>query len=426
MDEFKKIELRMSEIRTELNANMALEAPTPEEVETRMALQTEYTEAEKRYQDYLRGAISEEERRNDEDRPEVREYRRMVSESRLSRYFSMLIEGRMAPDGVEGELNQSLKIPGMSVPMEVFAPARGLPDDGRIEHRQDVSTTIAAAGKVPVQGHPILGRAFAYSDVEFLGLTQVMAGVGEQTFPVLTGGVSPEYKGPGVVKNAEAATYTFDQLPPLAYQARYKFRREDIARLAMYEDSLRRDLSMAMANFVSDAVINGTVANDGVLGFRPQASTNKLGGAAVLLAANTLAQFLGEVNHFPDGVYAARTSDVCVMLSQPVNAKINGTLDGANQPHFMSELLKDFQAYKVSGHLKEETIGGQKRRGMMVIAKGMWTPGSTVLVMWPSVDLIYDPFTAAGTREVIITAAGLWNFKILRADPWRLSHVRID
>lgn len=419
MDEFKKLELRLSEIRTELNASYGIETPSAEELEARTALQTEHTEVEKRYQDHLRGEISAEERSEDENRPEVREYRRLVREAKFTRFIEGLVEGRVSMDGVEGELNQALSVKGMSVPMEVFAPRQRM---GEVEHRVDAVTTIATNANVPVQGHPILGRAFAYSDVEFLGLTQVMAGVGEQTFPVLTGGATPEYKAPGAVKDAEQATYTFDQLRPLAYQARYRFRREDIARLAMYEESLRRDLSMAMSNYISDRVLN---SDADPVGFRPQASTNKLGGASVLLAANTLAEFLTEVNHFPDGIYSANLGEVCVMLSQPHNARFSGILDSSNQPHFMSELLKDFQAYKVSGHLKEETISGQKRRGMFVLSKGMWTPGSTVMVMWPSIDLIYDPFTAAGTREVIITAAGLWNFKILRSNPWRLSHVRI-
>ena len=420
MDSFKKIELRMSELRTELNASFALETPTPEDVEKRVALQTEHSEVEAKYQAHLRGQVSDEEKREDQAKPEVREYNRLVGECRLSNHIMAMVEGRSI-DGPEAELNKALGVAGYSVPLEVFAPRNPIGYRG-VEHRVDVATTIGANANVPVLGHPILGRAFAYSDIEFLGLTQVMAGVGEQTFPVLTGGVTPEYKGPGVVKDAQAASYTFDQLAPLAYQARYRFRREDVARLAMYEESLRRDLSMAMANYIADVVINGTVADEGVKGFRPQAG-DRMGTVNIGSATNDfVSAFLKEVNYFPDGVYAGNVSEVCVMMSQPLNAAINGVLDTAKSPHVMAELLKGHQAWKVSGHLGQETISGTKRRGMMVIAKGVWTPGSTVMVMWPSVDLIYDPYTAAGTREVIITAAGLWNFKILRADPWRLSH----
>ena len=243
MDEFKKIELRMSELRTDLNANLLLDEPTPEEIEKRSALQTEYGETEKKYQEHLRGQISEEQKAEDEAKPEVREYRKLEAEVSLAKYLGYAIEGRAQPEGAELEFSQLLKIGGMSVPLEALAPRapemRARVSGGKVEERVDAATTIAGNADVPLAGHPILGRIFAYSDIDFLALTQVMAGVGEQTFPVLTGGVSPAYAAPGAAKDAEQATYTFTDLAPLGYAARYLFRREDVARLPMFEESLR-------------------------------------------------------------------------------------------------------------------------------------------------------------------------------------------
>ena len=417
MDEFKKIELRLSELRTEINASYQVEAPTPEQLEARSALQKEYTETEKRYQEHLRGQITEEEKKENEQKPEVREVRRMESELQLSRFLQRIIEGRHEMDGVENEYQKLMGMSGMQVPLEAFAPRNV---NRRPEARADASTTIGANANVPVQGHPILGRIFAYSDTEFLGVTQVMAGVGEQTFPVMTGGVTPSYVAPGAAKDAEAGTFTFEQLPPLALSARYRFRREDLARLPMYEEALRRDLSMAMADEMDDKVVNSS-ANP--VGFRPHSQGTRI-GTITAISSLTVTLFLNACHDFPDGKVSQSVGEVNIMMAQAINKQINSSLDGADRPFFMSELLAGFRGYKVSGHLPETTVSSKTREAMMAIARGQWTPGSAVLVAWPSVEMIYDPYTAAANREVSITASTLWNFKILRADPWKMYYVQ--
>ena len=422
MDEFKKLELRMSELRTSLNESFQLTEPTAEQLEQRTKDQQEYQEAEKRYQEYLRGQISEEEKRAEEEKPEVKEFRQLESKVSLGRYMQYAIEGRAQPEGVEKEFSDALKITGMSVPMEAFAPREARQQENGVEKRQDASTSVAANAAVPLMGHPTLGRIFAYSDIEFLALTQVMAGVGEQTFPVLTGGVTPAYAAPGAAKDAEAGTFRFDELAPLGYAARYVFRREDAARLPGIEETLRRDLSMAMADKLSDQVVNGA-ANP--VGFRPNvptANNSERIGAGETIAALTLNDFLNAVHVFPDGRVSSTIAEVSVLLPQLVNRKINSTLDSSDRPHVMSELLAQFGGYKVSGHLKKD---GNNRVGMMVISKGMWTPGRSVLVMWPSVDLIYDPYTKAEKREVALTVSTLWNFKVIDKEPWKNYYVQV-
>ena len=135
--------------------------------------------------------------------------------------------------------------------------------------------------------------------------------------------------------------------------------------------------------------------------------------------------FLNAVHVFPDGRVSDSVGEVRVMMAQLINKRVNSTLDGANRPHFMSELLRGFGAYKVSGHLTKQAVGGEQHVGMIVISTGMWTPGSAVMVMWPSVDLIYDPYTNAAKREVALTMSTLWNFTRLRNDPWKNYYVEV-
>lgn len=426
MIEFKKIELELSETRQKLNTALGVENPTEEQRNEIASLQTKFTETEKRYQEYLRGEISAEEQRAVNNNPEAREYEKLEAGSRLTRFIEAKIREQPI-DGAEAEFSKLLGIPAGQVPIECLAPRETRTKSEKVEKRQDVVTSIAGDASVPLQGHPILGRIFAMSDIEYLALTQVMAGVGEQTFPVLTGGDSPIYRAPGAEKNAVAATFSFTEVNPLAYTGRYVFRREDVARLNGYEESLRRDMSNAMADVMSRQVLTGTNNPTGFRFWTGDGNTRIGADAANAFDSLTITQFLNAVHSFPDGRVVGEYSQVRVLMSQPFNQKISSTLDSSDRPHFMDELLRQHGGYKVSGHMIDVTDGGKKWRTFALIAAGsQWTPGSAVHVMWPSIELIYDPYTGAAKREVALTMSSLWNFKILRRDPWKGFYARFE
>ena len=262
MLESQKLQLRMSELREKINTMDIGDGDG--EIEYRAedmdALTSEYTTLESRY----RAAVIKE-----SAEIEATPTGDLDSEGREVRHLESLIECRHYIEaalhetpvrGQEAEYNDSLSLIGVGTQMPWAAL---LSPEARAELR--AATTAPSDSDTAVRS--ILGRVFAKSAADYLGVVSPMVPVGAANFPVLTGGTVPANAADDGAADETAATITANVLDPLRLTGSYRIRQTDINKLAMMEDSLRVDLGGALEESRDKGVIAGTGTAPEVVGF---------------------------------------------------------------------------------------------------------------------------------------------------------------
>ena len=409
-----KLEVRRGEIRSRLaEIGAADEVADGEEMRS---LKTEYEDVETKLAAI---AISEDGQGAEtdiEDRQEVdgeeRELATILTRARLSNYVERAANGNPL-EGAERELNQAFKMPAgaeIKIPLAMLAedPAT---DGENIEDRADTATELSIVTMQRPESW--LARVFIGTASEFLGISRKSVS-GQAAFPVITGGASGETVAKGAAKDAEEATITVETMDPKRISARYVFSREDAARLgpAVYEDALRADLRMAISNAMDREIIAG---GNGINGFEGDLTADP---DAALANATTADAFANALFALVDGQYAQETGDV-KFIARPSFYTYLLTLAWAigttDSNHFLPYFKAVFNvACKSSGHVPE--ITGQAGESYVYACLARGKMGAAVHAVWDSMELIRDPYTSASAGRVALTAVGLHNFKVIRAD----------
>ena len=406
-----QLEVRRGEIRTRLaEIAGADDAADGEELQR---LKDEYQDTENKLAAL---AISEDgegvetEERQEED-GEDKELARIMERARLSTYVERAASGNPL-DGAERELNQAFKLPAgaeVKLPLAMLAedPA---PDETPTEYRADTATELAIT--TVQRPESWLARVFMGTASEFLGINRKTVS-GQAAFPVVTGGATGQTVAKGTAKDAEAATITVETMDPKRISARYVFSKEDAARLgpAVYEDTLRADLRMAMSTAMDKEIIAGGTGINGLTGDLTASPD------ADLANATTADGFASAMFALVDGRYAQETGDI-KFIARPsfytyllTLAWAIGTTDSA---HFLPYFKSVYNvACKSSGHIPE--ISGQSGESYVYACLARGKAGAAVHAVWDSMELIRDPYTSASEGRVALTAVGLHNFKVIRA-----------
>ena len=402
MTNVQKLSLRLSEIRTRLNAISGEETLTPElrtEMET---LSTEYADTETRWR---AATIGEGDGDGDGDGESV-ELRALIQKVELREYLAEAATGRAA-QGAEHELRAAIfgdaARQGL-VPWEVLLPTT---EDREVEKRVDAVTS--APTDVGASQADVLGRVFANTSAAYLGVSMPMVPVGEANFPVLSTGATGTQAAKDAAQDAEAATFTTTVLEPRRLTARYLFAVEDAARLRGMEDALRADLAGALGEAMDSQVIAGDGVAPNVSGFLTKlaAPTN----ATTTLP--TFAIFAGAVAGGVDGRYAANLREVRSL----VGAETYGFAASlfVNDPAALADYLIARSGGFVASALIPDPVASGATEGtqeaIIFRERGL---GSAVAPVWAGFELLRDPWTNAAQGQVSITAVALWNFAILR------------
>ena len=237
--------------------------------------------------------------------PETRELRELSGRVELREYLSAAASGRDV-EGAERELRDHLGLPAGGVPWVALAPRA-------LETRADAVTPGPA--DVGVSQSEIIGRVFAGSATERLGVAMPAVPTGERLYPVITAGATPEMKAADALKEAQAATITPVTIAPTRLQARYLFRREDTARLAGMEEALRMDLSGALRETMDKQVLQGDGTAPNVAGFLATAANGGLAaGTAPGAAVSSFNDFAKMMASGVDGRYAMNEGQVSIVF----------------------------------------------------------------------------------------------------------------
>ena len=396
----QKIELRLSEVRSRLNAISGMEgdALTDEVRAESDTLRTEYADLETRHQAAIVAEPGPEP--SDRNGGEGAEVRRLIGETEIRAYLGEAATGREV-DGAASELRAAIfgdKARAGLVPWEALLV-------GSPEHRVDVATD--APDTTGASQQTVLGRVFSSTSLNFLGVNMPTVAHGDSNFPVLSAGVTPALVARKAEKDAEAATIGATVLEPRRLTARYLFQVEDVARLRGLEEALRMDLSGALGEAMDAAAITGNGVAPMVNGFintldAPADPPDELSGRG---------DFIGAAAGAVDGRYARNVRGVRMLVGSASYKLAATTTDLAGRVYVSDYLIERSGGFQVSAHIPAAVNGIQD--GLVYRAEnGM---GSAVAPVWNGFELIRDPFSKAADGQVAVTAVALWNFAILRS-----------
>ena len=402
MKESESIQIKLSELREKINTLSDSEEYRQEEAD---ALTTEYRELESKYRVALiRDSEEIESTPTGDMDAEGRELRSMETGLEVRNYIHAAITDTPLT-GREAEYNVANKLTGVGTSLPWIAL---LSPEERAELR--AATTAPSDSDVTVRS--ILGRVFASSAADYLGVVSPMVPVGAANFPVLTGGVVPANADDSGAADETAATLTPNVLDPVRLTGSYRMRREDLGKLAMMEDSLRMDLTGAIMEARDKGAIAGTGTAPEVVGFLATANA-VLTDPTNPSAESEFSDYASAKASLVDGRYAMSSDDVRIVCGKETYvhaSKIYQTGSGVSA-------LEKFGA-RVSAHVTAPASNIQK-------AIASRSTGRALSPLWPAIELIRDIYTGANKGEVVITASALWNFKILDSSGYSLLEFKL-
>lgn len=405
MRESDKLRIRRSEMREELS-----KAETEEQ---RNNITGELRTLEQQYRKAIQSESEEDERAAadvEQDRAagldsEGREREELRSRSLLGRYVHAAADGRDV-DGREAEYRAAVlgehSRPGL-VPIDLL-------DVRDEEERADTVTSTANITPAVTTGTraPMLHRIFERTVARRFGITMSAVAIGTASYPYMTDGVEAETKSPSTAVDADAATFAMDTLSPRRLTARYLFQVEDTVRLPMLDETLRRDLRLAMSDKMDDQVVNGNGVSPNVPGLL-HALGDPVAAASVLTFENAITVFTDLV----DAKHSYSLMDQAAMVGvdtykKMANVFLASTDTSTSWDYLRSKLQDLFTSARIGA--KDGTTNIQQG---LVALNGV--PGrNAVCPVWRAFELIRDPYTNAASGQVALTAYLLWNFKVVR------------
>ena len=421
MRKTQRLSIRMSELRTNLNAavekrNKSKAADDSDEVRGIVkeidTSARQLSDVEIEYRAALLQEAEEDEKAGKSADPdaEERERRKLVSQARATDIIFEAVEERAAT-GATAEARSALlgdRARERMLPFEFLLP--------REEERTNVTPVTDAAASAGTQAS-VIERVFTRSVAGRLLVSMPAVAIGESSFPVMTAGTTALQRSPDSAVVAQAGAFTGFSLDPIRLSARYLFRVEDTYRLRNFESILRRDLAAVMSDKMDDQVINGDGVAPNVNGYLSELAAPANPGATSTHAA-WLALFTGLV----DGLNAYTLSDIRAVIG--TESYVNGeSVYRGNQSNdtVIQTLQQRSGGITVSSRIP---VAGNDKRQTNIAALTSYPGRNAVAPIWKAMEVIRDPYTGAASGQIALTAVMLWNFKILRETGFSLFDIQ--
>ena len=415
----QKIELRLSEVRSRLNeiAGVEGEAFTDEIRNESTALQTEYADLESRHRAAIIAEADEQRAAEGEFRDgdgESAEVRSLLERVSITDYLQPAGAG-LGLTGAAAELNAALEVPvtggagGVAVPWRVIAgPDETREANGNETERRAFTGTGDYAGGV--QARPILQRLFGRDILGALGVRIDSVPAGRTEWPLLSGGVSPAMKAEGTAAaDAVSASFATEVLKPKRLTGKYEFTHEQAAQVPGIEAALRRDLGDAVRAKMSDLALNGDESTNA---HEPDGFLHKLAAPTAPGAVADYAAYAGVPASGVDGIHASDESECAFVMgvaSYQHAAAVYRTGAGAESA---IESLKR-RAGRVMASSFVPAAASDIQNGNILHAAGPNggdMRGDSVAAVWPSLELIRDPYSKA-SQGITLSWVTLWDLE---------------
>ena len=388
MTKLQKIQIRLSEIRSELMSDEI-------DSDKRDTLVNELIEKESEHRAEI--ALAETPTDTPDDHPkrsvEIREYVE-------SGYYDRPLTG--AAKEFNAELGMS-DAPG-TVPIEVILP--WMAD----EHRADALTP--APSSTTKNDQAIQQPVRAPSLLRDLNVATPRVPVGVQSFPRLTTDPTAALVAEGDAQEATAAAFSVSALSPIRLTGAIAWSVEDAASFRGMNDALQRALQSVVEEKMSDLALNGQVS---------PAVTGLLGGetvsdpSAAIAYGTAISQFAGHV----DGIRARTMKDLRVFIGVDTFRTFVSTLNSTS-----GAILQDYLEQKLGSLNVESRIAAAASDiQQMLIVRGRAT--GAVMPLWSS-RIIRDPYTLASKGQVRLQIITMTNFaEVNDGESYKLDKVKL-
>lgn len=395
MTEKQKVELRLSEVKKELN-ELGTKADLSDEDRGQFeSLKKEYTDLEIRHQALIISDPDPEKKEIQGETAEQRQRAELISRCSVGRIFQSVVEHR-ASEGAEAELQKELGLQDNQIPLCLIEKRAITPAPANVGTNQDMITPAV----------------FPMGAAEFLGVDMPTVPVGDAVFPVLTSDAAPDSVDESGSVSETTGSFSAAVLVPRRIQASFFYSREDRARFAGMDEALRMNLSDALSSGLDKYILNAT--GEGLLDFGadPAAST----------AEETFASYLADFIGLVDGRYAMDVSDVCALVGEGTYTHMGINFRATNSDMaFVDYANEKGGGVRVSAHVPDASS---------TIQQGVFARGKqyrhAVAPLWEGIQLVPDEVTKAATGEIVLTAVMLMNFKVTRPAGYRRFGFKID
>ena len=417
MTESQKLTVRASEIRQRLNeiAGLAEDAVTAEIRAETDTLTTEYGTVEVK----LRAAIVAEDAERDaavraggaETDAETRALSDLQGRTSFGRYMQAFVD-HAALDGAERELNEhrGLATAGNVLPWDALLPRGAAAAERPVELRADEVTPSPASGN-PVGQQQIIQRVFARGAVRRLGIPMPSVPAGTASYPVITTGQAAAFVAKDGEKDATAGVITPNTLEAKRLQARVSFRIEDSMTTLGLDAALQEDLTLALMD-QADAQIVGA-GNAEVRGLLATAAQGGLADYADPGNTVNFARAAEQAARGVDGKYAGSEAECVWVIGTASYQKLAALIQdnaSTSAAERLRRILRDFMA---SANVPAAASNIQQGILAKLGADGFM---NAVMPVWEGLKLIRDEVTQAAAGHIQVTAIALYNFRLLRAD----------
>ncbi len=404
MTNLQRIQLRLSEVRQRLNQLAGEESPTEEQQAEMDALGKEFSTLETQQRAAMIGE-SEQAEQPKEETAENREFAKLVEKASIVD-FALEADGKESLSGASKELREQV----FGSDLVGYMPWEML--EGT-EFRADAVTNVAdSSNAVPHAVQPIMGRVFARSSAEFMGVSSPTVPVGATAYPRLTAGTTGDVRSDGVELDGGAATLAIEEIVPIRLTASYTYGTETLQRVRGFEEALRADIQGVLSEKRDFLALNGQAAVNNVSP-KIDGLINSLTDPGDPGAVAVWTDFLDAYDSIIDGKYAS-DDGATRMLVNAETFKFARKLQIATSGQLLRNFLPSSR-FRVSANMPAtaSTIATALVYGAGVPGRGL------VMPTWSGVQMIMDPYTAAKAGQRILTAVAMVGYDLVDSAAYR-------
>ena len=310
-------------------------------------------------------------------------------------------------NGAEAELQAECGLEGTQIPFEMFEPPR----EARAAEPEKRAIT-PAPGTTGINLDALRPHVFAPSVVDKLMVEMPMVESGTYATGTITTAATADAVAKGADVPETAGAFTVQTTTPHRVGASLNLAAEDIAAVgqANFEAILRQHISLVLSDELDDQLLNGTDANDDLIGLFERITDPSAPGAEVAGFDDFVASFANSI----DGLWSSMLSEVSIVAgvdSYRLSAKT-----------FRDIATADLGSISFADYATAHTAGWWTNKRMpaaasdvqqaIVCRKGRSTmPSPTRLAVCPhwgyvSVDDIYTGARKGERRYVLSTLVG--------------------
>ena len=415
MTNAQKLELRASEIRERLNELGGTEDLDDDGRAEIDKLTAEFRDVETRRRALIVAEGDEARKRaepgDETGDSESRELARLETRASVSRYLRRAASGTML-DGVEAEVNAAHEVEaragGIAIPWAMLATEEPRPE------KRVATTTAAFDGTTTTR--PILERLFGAGIFDALGVRLDAVPVGRAEWPLITAGVAPQQKAEGAAADdSVATTFKTETLKPRRLTGEIELTHELAAQVVGVEQALRRDLADAVMSAMQQGAISGARSADG------QTNSEQVRGFFAVLERPTdapgieanFARYARAHALAVDGVHASMETEVGSVLGTETYQHAAGVLQSGSGEAATEVMARRSRMCVASSYIPAKDSSGDFEDVQDAIfhaggPNGGRMRGDSVAAIWPTLEVVRDPYTKASTG-VVLTWVSLWD-----------------